>query len=283
MNRPEIALTVPFILPVSDAGYGPKRGQALYTRPGAPADLTPRVTPLRDFYGFFRELEGQRVPTSWSGLSPRQAVGVFALAARRGDTLFVLLHNAAAEPLALDLALPSSTSLAGAAVQRMRWEGRAPADHRAPTPEGARWRRDLAAAESLDSSRVELAAEETALIRLPLPAAPVRQIVVTTHYAPENLRPLAADTSAEFTFTLPPATPAPTASELVFTFAAPAGGRPGQTLALTLNGTALDARPDLGLLSGWKHPIHPFRVSVPASLLRNGANTLAISAADPAA
>ncbi|MBC8008664.1 MAG: hypothetical protein H7067_01040, partial [Burkholderiales bacterium] len=59
--------------------------------------------------------------------------------------------------------------------------------------------------------------------------------------------------------------------------------RPGQRLALTLNNTALETRPDLGLLEGWRHPVHPFRVPVPAALLRPGANTLTISAADPAA
>ena len=100
MDRPEITLTVPFILPVSDTGYGPQRGQSLYTRPGAPSNLTPRVTPLRDFYGFFRDFEGERVPAAWTGLDPRQAIGVFTIAARRGDTIFVLLHNATAAPLA---------------------------------------------------------------------------------------------------------------------------------------------------------------------------------------
>lgn len=279
MDRPEIALTVPFILPVSDAGYGPKRGQALYTRPGAPADMTPRVTPLRDFYGFFRDFEGERVPASWSGLDPRHALGVFTIAARRGDTLLVLLHNAAAEPLAFDLALPASAPLAGAALQRMRWEGPAPADHRAATPGGARWRRDLAA-EPLASPRVELAPEETALLRLPLAAAPARQVVVKKHYAPETLRPLAAGAPVEFTFTLP-AWEKSAAAELVVTFAAPAGGRAGQTLALALNGARLESRPDLGLLEGWKHPVHPFRVAVPAALLTPGANTLVVSAGGP--
>lgn len=282
MDRPEVALTVPFILPVSDTGYGPKRGQALYTRPGAPADMTPQVTPLRDFYGFFRELEGERVPASWAGLDPRQAVGVLTIAARRGDTLFVLLHNAAAAPLAFDLRLPAKVSPAGT-IQRMRWEGTVPADHRAPTPADGHWRRDLAGTEPLASSRVELAAEETALLRLPLAAPATRQVVVTRHYAPENLRPLAADRPSTFTFTLPAAEKPAAAAELVFTFASPAGGRAGQRLALTLNDTALDTRPDLGLLEGWRHPVHPFRVPVPAALLRPGSNTLAISAADPAA
>lgn len=285
MDRPEVALTVPFILPISDTGYGPKRGQALYTRPGAPDDMTPRVTPLRDFYGFFRDLEGERVPASWSGLDPRQSVGVFTIAARRGDTLFVLLHNAAAAPLAFDLALPASTPLVGAALQRMRWEGPVPADHRAPTPPDGRWRRDLAAAEPVRSSRIELAAEETALLRIPLAAPATRQVVVKTHYAPENLRPLAPASPATFTFTLPAGElrAAPASAELVFVFAAPAGGRPDQSLALSLNGTLLETRPDLGLLENWRHPVHPFRVSIPAELLKPGANTLAISAADASA
>ena len=285
MDRPEIALTVPFILPVSDAGYGPKRGQALYTRPGAPEDMTPHVTPLRDFIGFFRDLEGERVPASWTGLDPRQAVGVFTIAARRGDTLFVLLHNAAAQALAFDLRLPAGASPLGGTLQRMRWEGPVPADHRAPTPPDARWRRDLAehATDTLASPRLELAAEETALLRLPLAAPAARQVVFTRHYAPENLRPLAVERSVTFTFTLPAIEKPASAAELVFTFAAPAGGRPGQHLALTFNGTALETRPDLGLLTGWRHPVHPFHVVVPAALLNPGANTFTVSVANPGA
>lgn len=283
MDRPEITLTVPFILPVSDAGYGSRRGQALYTRPGAPADMTPVVTPLRDFYGFFRDFEGERVPASWSGLDPRQAVGVFTIAARRGNTLFVLLHNAAASPLAFDLQLPgapAATLPAGSAIQRMRWEGTIPADNRAPTPAGSRWRRDLAATEPLHSLRLELAAEETALLQFPIAQPAVRQVVIEKHYAPENLRPLAADTPPSFTFTLPPPRQhpaAPSEAELILTFAATSDARPGQTLALTLNGTALTAQPDLGLLEGWLHPIHPFRIPLPAGLLKPGSNTLSVS------
>ncbi|MBC8010180.1 MAG: hypothetical protein H7067_08785, partial [Burkholderiales bacterium] len=269
MDRPEVALTVPFILPVSDAGYGSKRGQALYSRPGAPDDLTPHVTPLRDFIGFFRDLEGERVPAAWTGLDPRQSVGVFTIATRRGDTLFVLLHTAAATPLAFDLRLSADASPVGT-IQRMRWEGPVPVDHRAPTPPDARWRRDLSGTEPLASPRLELAAEETALLRLALVAPATRQVVVTRHYAPENLRALAADRPAAFTFTLPAGEQAAIA-ELVLTFAAPAGGHAGQRLALTLNDTALATRPDLGLLEGWKHPVHPFRVPVPAALLRPGA------------
>jgi hypothetical protein len=282
MDRPEVALTVPFILPVSDIGYGPKRGQALYTRPGAPEDKTPQVTPLRDFYGFFREFEGERVPAAWSGLDPRQAIGIFTIAARRGDTLFVLLHNAAATPLAFDLRLPGPANDAppvGTTIQRMRWEGTVPTDFSAAMPAGARWRRDLAAAEPVSTSRLELAAEETALLRLPLHTAPARQVVVTRHYAPENLQTLAAERPATFTFTLPPGDlrTAPASADLVFTFAAPVGGQSGQMLGLTINDTELEARPNLGLLEGWKHAVHPFHVAVPAALLRPGKNTLSIS------
>ncbi len=275
MDRPEVALTVPFILPVSDAGYGAKRGQALYTRPGAPADMTPQVTPLRDFYGFFRELEGERVPAAWSGLDPRQSVGVFTIAARRGDTLFVLVHNASATPLAFDLQLPANAA-PGGTIQRMRWEGPVPADHRAPTPADGRWRRDLAGTERFTGPRLALAAEETALLRLMLSAPASRQVVVSRHYAPQNLQPIAAGQPAPFTFTLP-AVEKSTAAEIVFTFAAPAGGKPGQSLVLALNGTALVGRADLGLLAGWRHPVHPFRVAVPPALLKAGLNTFTVS------
>jgi hypothetical protein len=283
MDRPEVTLTVPFILPVGDVGYGPKRGQALYTRPGAPDDVTPVVTPLRDYYGFFRDFEGERVPTKWVGLDPKQAIGVFTIAAHRGKTLFILLHNAAESPLAFQLSLPEGTKLGGEpTIQRMRWEGSIPADHRAPTPSDGRWRRDLDAMERISPSRIEIAAEETALLRIPLEEAPTRQVVVKRYYSPENMRPLDADQPAVFEFNLP-SRKLPgeiTAAELVFVFAAPAGGRAGQTLELALNGKPLDTHPDLGLLENWRHPVHPYHVAVPKDLLKAGVNTLTIAASN---
>lgn len=281
MDRPEVTLTVPFILPVGDTGYGPKRGQALYTRPGAPDDMTPVVTPLRDFYGFFRDFEGERVPTKWTGLDPKQAIGLFTIAARRGNTLFVLIHNAADAPLGFDLSLPEGMKVAGeTTIQRMRWEGSVPADHRAPTPEDGRWRRDLHAVERVTGPEVDLAAEETALLRIPMETAATRQVVVESHHAPQNMQALGPDRPAEFEFTLPTGKPPGKVTDagLVLVFAAPKGGRAGQTLQVTLNGTPLADHPDLGLLENWRHPVHPFEVAVPPELLRDGVNTLAVAA-----
>lgn len=273
MDRPEVALTVPFILPESDPGYGPRRGQALATRPGAPADLTTIRTPLADWLAFFRTFEGERVPARWETGDATLSRGLFAIAVREQDAIQVLLHNAAPDPVDVSLAakgLPEWPS--EARVARVRWEGPEPADHLSPNPEGATWRRDTTDGEILGQPRLRLEAEETALVRLPMSASPSRQVVVSRVYSPEFLQPLEPGTRVSFSFELTPGMLANAKeARLVLGFSAPRGPEQGDIrLRVGWDGAASPVTSPAGIDSGWRHVAVPVAVEVPVEDLKPG-------------
>jgi hypothetical protein len=276
MDRPEIELTVPFLLPVSDIGYGDRRGHAMYNRPGAPDDPTPRVTPMRDFVAFFRALDGRRVPAAWGGIAPEHQHGMFVIASRTDEALFVLMHNAPSSSIefTLDLGAPLPP---GATIQRMRWEGPAPDRFTDPTPTGGAWRRDVEPRESVADARITLAGEETAILRIPLSTPARRAVTIERRYAAQSLVPLDGPTT--FDVELTPAD-LEGVREVTATigYASPQGGVAGQTLAVAVNGETLPGTLDLSLTDGWRAASMPYRIVVPARLLRAGKNPFAITA-----
>lgn len=271
MNRPEISLTVPFILPESDPGYGPRRGQTLATRPGAPEDTQTRTTPLADFIAFFRNFEGERVPTTWEVSDPALARGLFCIATRTGGRLQILLHNATPDEVQVDLRAPGFDPWPGnVRLARMRWDGPIPADHRTPTPADAGWRRDQQATESVPSPLVQLQAEETVLLEIPSPALPTRQVVTRRLYSPIVLQPVDAGRVAELAFEITPEDfIAPTSARLVLGFSAPVGV-PNARLGVTWSGTDVESPADPGLDAGWRNAVVPVELDVPAKGLKAG-------------
>ncbi len=278
MDRPEITLTVPFLLPVSDVGYGDRRGHAMYNRPGAPDDPTPKITPMRDFVAFFRDLEGSRVPADWKGVEPSRQHGMFAIASRTNDTLFVLLHNAPAQPISFTLDLGMQLPQ-GATLQRMRWDGQTPARFTDPNPADGTWRRDVAPEERVAHTTITLAGEETAILRVPLLEAAKRRVTIERIYAREHL--VSLDQPLSFNIQLDAAQlQNATGATAVVGFASPLGGEAGQTLKFVLNGEPLPDTADLGITHGWRAASLPYRVPIPARMLKVGANHLSIMAGD---
>ena len=274
MDRPEVALTVPFILPESDAGYAPQRGQALYTRPNAPADMVLKPTPLREFYGFFRDFSGTRVPLAWTGVDAAQAVGVMAIAAREGNELRVLLHNASSRPLGFGLRLPT-LPIGPSLIARMRWDAPLPTDFRAQFTGG--WRIDSVAKELVDPARIELAGEETALLRIPLAAtASHHQRTVERFYARETVLPLQAAGAVESTLVLP-VEPVGGTAELVLNLAFATGPAKPRALHLSVNGRALPATQTPAFLAGWREVVFPLRIALPVELLHRGENRITVA------
>ncbi|MDP0496569.1 MAG: hypothetical protein Q7Q73_10210 [Verrucomicrobiota bacterium JB024] len=123
-QRPEVELTVPFILPESDLGYGSLRGQALYTRPGYPKDTLLVATPFVRFYKFLKDLDGVRVQSGWEGNSAPEAISTLSL--RDGNRLRVLVHNGNAfgTESSLTIRIPENAKLLSA--DSIRWEGPLP-------------------------------------------------------------------------------------------------------------------------------------------------------------
>lgn len=268
MARPEIELTVPFILPESDAGYAARRGQAMYTRPGAPADQTLKQTPLRDFYQFFKGFCGERIFFKWQDLDPESALGLFAVAVRNGDEVQVLLHNSF--PRAMELKLKSGEDSTGH-IARMRWEGDEPKTYTEKS--SGRWRIDCEAEESCDLSGLNLAAEETAIVKFICPPGKRMKRVCERFYASQTLQPLDGGT-AEFALMLPD-NPKYDSCNFVVGVTAPEGFATGTRLCVTVNGT--DAEPvDLGFTAGMRCMMVPARIALAPDVLRAGENRVTV-------
>lgn len=276
MNRPEVVLTVPFILPESDWGYGPQRGQALYTRPGAPADMTLRPTPLLRFYEFFKDFGGTRLDFQWQDLDQETALGLFAVPVRRGNDVQVLLHNSFNHPLELKLAT-GKTPVANPCLARMRWQGEAPGDYRAPA--AGHWRIDREAGEPCDLSSLTLAPEETVIVKFTCQAPIQTQTVGERFYARQTLLPLAGP-DALFSLELPDLGTAQ-AAELVASVTAPTGFAPGTYLTVIVNNQPIEPV-DLGFTKGMSAIMVPIRISLPAQSLVKGQNRVAIRLTNPA-
>lgn len=171
-TRPEVELTVPFITPRAGKGDDAMRGQTLYTRPGFPEDDTLVPTPFIPFYGFFKGLNGTRVLAGWE--NPEQAPeGMFSMALRDGNQLWVLLHNARAfgSKFGAALALPDEATLLEA--RSLRWEGPLPG-RVDPQPQGRLVFSDRVGEwpGAADFFEVSLHGEETLLLVFDLGAMP---------------------------------------------------------------------------------------------------------------
>jgi beta-glucanase (GH16 family) len=186
MERPEVELTIPFITGVSCMDYGAARGQAVYNRPGAPEDRTARPTRFRDFYLFFRDLQGARIRANLAERTGDDGRDISVRAFAEGEVLYLLLHNGNGYPegnatIRLDIKAGLDTdgkgiSVKKAGIKRLRWEGPVPQDHTASNLAGS-LRIDTEYGELDPGELIELAGEETAIVRLNLSAEPTTWLV----------------------------------------------------------------------------------------------------------
>ncbi|WOO43699.1 hypothetical protein [Rubellicoccus peritrichatus] len=276
MDRPEIELTVPFILPVSDPGYAQQRGQALFNRPDYPDSSHLEATLLLDFYRFYRGFEGVRVPAKWEGIDADNQLGHFAIAVRQGDELWVLLHNAPDRELKLNLDLGFPVKVGDARIARMRWEGAIPEDYTATELNGE-WRIDFEAEETIDLSNLVLAPEETAIVKVKLPDESIEgKRIEERIYADKTIQPLGKE-PVEYHVDLGTDQVAEDAT-LVVSVAAPKGFKAGTILSATINGYT--QKFDLGIAEGSVDLLAPVRLPVPAEALKAGDNVVSIELAE---
>ncbi len=180
MERPEVELTIPFILGQADMVYGARRGQAVYNRPGAPEDTSSKVTRFRDFYKFFTDLEGVRLFAKIEADGQSDDRELLARAFADGKTVYILLHNGKGYPdggqtVNISTITGGQISILSSGIKRLRWEGPVPADHRAAKLEGVlRIDADYQPLAALDN--ISLAGEETAVIRLELSGEPAQTL-----------------------------------------------------------------------------------------------------------
>jgi agarase len=198
MERPEVELTVPFILGESAKGHAPQRGMAIYTRPDAPDDFSVKVTRFREFYEFFKELKGRRVPTQVADGQQGDALRVRSFL--DGKVAYLLIHNSRGFPrhpavasieanLGRD-AKGQPIRIVNTEVRRLYYEGNIPDPQRDETASGGLHIEQIADYQLLaDLSKLELRGEETAIVRLTLSAEPQTESRVTEifSYAPATL------------------------------------------------------------------------------------------------
>lgn len=216
---------------------------------------------------FFREFEGPRIPVEWTSPEPGIQRGLFAIGCRNESELLILLHNATPRPVEVDV-----RGLAnwpdGVRVARMRWEGAIPADHRSPTPAGSSWRFDESAKESLTKPSLRLEAEETAILRIPHAAPPIRQVVIQRIHAPEFLQDLAD--GANLTFDLADGDlESAIGARLVVGLSSPRGVEGGQ-IRVAWPGERGPSFAPVGIGEGWRQAVVPVSVDVPVAELRAG-------------
>lgn len=176
-DRPEVRLTVPFILPRSDEGHAPQRGQAMYTRPGAPQDPTPAPTSFISFYRFFSTLRGERIVHVWAD-TVEAPDGISAMTLRNKDEVLLLVHNGRAfgDTYTFRIEFPAASPLIQA--RSFRWEGPLP-ERMDPAPAGRLVFGEAAARASSDhrSVTVTLEGEETALLSFEATHLPPPQMI----------------------------------------------------------------------------------------------------------
>ncbi|MEM9420190.1 MAG: hypothetical protein AAGA25_14215 [Planctomycetota bacterium] len=272
MDRPEVEMTVPFILPESDRGYGMRRGQALYTRPNASEDLSTEPTPFLGYYGFFKNLKGDRVVSRWEDVSPAEALGLFSIAARDGEELWILIHNAPAKAITLNLDLGATEMVGEARIARMRWEGEKPKDHTQAAD--GRWRMDQDAVETADLSELHLAAEETAIVRVRLTTdQPSRHQGTTRYFASATLLPAAdqGNAPASFNIQIPELSPQSEAT-LVAGISSPTSFKTDTPLKVWVNDYETSVALDFPENS--RDLFAPLRIAIPQGVLRSGENSV---------
>lgn len=289
MDRPEVRLTIPFILAEADRGHSPMRGQALYTRlnPDDPNELT--VTRFRDFYAFFRDFQGVRIPFDFH-LGDMPVDRIRALPLRAENTLFVLLHNAAGS--LNDHVRVHVDTVVGEGIQppqrvgvkRLRYEGPLPKpeDNEKPAP-GTLLIADTDAYEFLNGPEVVLTGEEIVILRLEFDddtlAAPTARQREIRHYSEDTLADFVAGRVAETHVVLPDPLPAGLRAVHVHLGLARDGGF-NQNPRVAFNNTPLPAI-DLQHTQGIAEYLAPSMVEIPLEAVQPGRNRIRVAFARP--
>jgi len=197
MDRPDVQLTVPFILGESDLDYAPRRGMSIYTRPRAglpegfeelaarrgqgliaemdgPPDPGLEPTRFLDFYRFFTDIRGKRIPVEMAGEDTAAVRRLFVRAFRDDDEVFLWIHNGGAypeNPVSIDLESVFSQwgeGVRNIEVKRMYFAGPIPGPHDPGAIDG---RLHIDAPDSyqpLPDRYLRMGGEETVIVRIRL-------------------------------------------------------------------------------------------------------------------
>jgi arylsulfatase A-like enzyme len=283
MDRPEVRLTVPFILPESDEGYAPRRGQAVYTRPGAPESLQLTRTRFHEFFSFFRDLRGTRVDYAITAGVAKARGRLFVQPFREGRNLNVLIHNGGGYPRG-SVKVELAVLLEGLAVRpariagkRIFFEGPVPAPEAGARIDGMLFISPCDGYEPVEGPVLELAGEETRIVRIeldPEAGAPVRERIERRIYSTDTLAPLAMHRDAEARVHVAPKRLAEAvAARLVLSLARNEGFERNPTVLLNGRGVG---QLDLSFSRGVAEFHAPVEVGIPVDALRPGENLVKV-------
>ncbi|MFI4911132.1 MAG: hypothetical protein ACIAQZ_05640 [Sedimentisphaeraceae bacterium JB056] len=265
MERPEVELTIPFILGQSDFVYGAARGQAVYTRPNAPEDKTTQVTRFHDFYSFFKDLDGSRIS---SQVNDRD---VLVRSFADDNIVYILVHNGKGYPqgkidvdisFALKDASGKRVDVLSSQIKRMRWQGPVPADHTSTSLKGKLIIDTENQYHSLDNfSGISLDGEETAIVKLTLKETPrTARITEYIDYSKDIL--ISPDKEGKCSLTLRNTNPSSKLKKAVLYLALAVDDGFSKSPVVKFNGSAVEIG-DLSFSEGIKDFHYPIPVEIP--------------------
>ena len=209
MERPEVELTIPFILGESDLGVAARRGQAVYTRPGGNENPELKPTRFRDFFRFFKELDGRRIFSVVEDGRHGEALRVRSFL--DGKVAYLLIHNSKGFPrhhaqFSIDATLGKDNEgkpvkVERAEIRRLYYEGNIPDPQRDETCTGILNIEQVSDYKPLDSlDKIELRGEETAIVRLTLSGVPqtTARLTEISSYASSTLQDVTPEKPQEF-------------------------------------------------------------------------------------
>jgi len=309
MERPDIQLTVPFILGESDLDYAPRRGMAIYTRPRAelsrqfvelaqrlgqgllddpdsPPDPGLEPTRFHDFYRFFSDIRGHRIPVEIASADPAAERRLLVLGFREGETAYLWIHNGGAypeDPVTVDLEelfRQWGRGVRNIEHKRLYFAGPVPDPHAPGEIAGLLHIDAPDAYRPLPGGRLELSGEETVVVRIRLDAelAVRGQLHEHQFFASETTVPFAGGRSAALTFSLDAADLDDLSGAVAHLGLARDGGFPARA-RVSINGTVAGII-DLGHSAGVTHFHAVERLRIPAGLLRAGRNRVEVDLSD---
>lgn len=209
-HRPEIRLTIPFIMSMSNRNDAQRRGQAIFNQPNHPASDDYHPTRFYEFYQFFRDLDGEHTPVrvrTEKG-KPDVARHLRTAAFRQGNRGYLLVHNAMGfprHPVRIDLSkhLPPGAIDPQIEWKRLYYEGEIPEpDSSAPLNGTLAIELDY---QPLPSGLLTLPGEATAIIRFTWPTLPPASanIVEERFLSSDTMIPLQGADTVVFEMNLP--------------------------------------------------------------------------------
>jgi len=200
MEFPQIKLTVPFILPKSDANYAPSRGQAIFTQSAEGKTVR---TPFYEFYTMFKDVNGARVPCRAVSADTDILDTSFARAFLNGDKLYVIANNGKSSALNFSFELKGAPAVKSVKILSVKWEGSIP-ERMDFAPKGA-LKFEEQSLTTLPKNSLLMAADETAVLCFEFDSAPVVKARITEeiYYAKETFTEFRENMPAELTFNLP--------------------------------------------------------------------------------